>query len=81
MRKEKIAEVISAPFPPGILWMWGKGRMGGERFADGTPTLILPHPGGGESSVVGFDSATYGPAGLELVVVQTFRQLLMDAIS
>ncbi len=43
-------------------WM-GEGGDGGGRNADSTPTLVLPHAGGGKFLVVGFEprggSVTY----------------------
>ncbi len=46
-------------------WM-GEGADGGGDFPDGTPTYVLPHPGGGEFSLVGFKPTHLDPPGLVL---------------
>ena len=52
----------------------GEGMDGGERFAHLTPTGyplgVLPHPGGGEFSLVGFEPTTYERSGSKRVFAQ-----------
>ena len=45
-------------------WM-GEGGDGGAKFADATPTFVLPHPGGGQFSLFDFKPTPCEPMGLD----------------